>query len=225
MLEHDFFRKPVALAERARSRIQREKKELSGDGCDSWDGGGGGGGGGGAGAACGVGGGWDNGSSVCAALRLCRCRDGACAHVAGFFIAETAVFSLPSSMSRRWPLNMAVSHVRPFSDRTAQIFAASAASDSGPATSRNCMPRAPLLRSFSAMIGRSEVSSFASDFRILRHNNRKPLIELALPRSMPKSVCAAGIGAGGKGGTAVAGPDMTIGGPLLLASFLVSPLL
>jgi hypothetical protein len=65
----------------------------------------------------------------------------------------------------------------------------------------------PLMRSFTTMIGCSEVNSFASDFRTLRHSARKPLIELVLPRSTPKSVCATG--EGGCGGSVAAGMDAT----------------
>src|SRR5260370_101264 len=70
----------------------------------------------------------------------------------------------------------------------AQIFAAVAASLSGPATSRNCMP-SPLLLSLTTMIGRS-VPNGAVDFdlRSPRHSARRPLSELAPPTSTPNSV-------------------------------------
>src|SRR6267142_2039798 len=70
----------------------------------------------------------------------------------------------------------------------AQIFAAVAATLSGPATSRNCMP-SPVLLSFTTMIGRS-VANEAVDFdlRSPRHSARRPLSELAPPTSTPNSV-------------------------------------
>src|SRR5450432_1745357 len=71
---------------------------------------------------------------------------------------------------------------------TAQIFAAAAASASGPATSRNCMP-SPLLLSFTTMIGRNAASgAFDFDLRRPRHSARRPPSELALPTSTPNSV-------------------------------------
>ena len=70
----------------------------------------------------------------------------------------------------------------------AQIFAAAAASLSGPATSRNCIP-SPVLLSFTMMIGRNAASgAFALDLRSPRHNARKPPTELAPPTSTPNSV-------------------------------------
>src|SRR5258707_13612998 len=70
----------------------------------------------------------------------------------------------------------------------AQIFAAVAASLSGPATSRNCMP-SPLLLSLTTMTGRS-VANEAVDFdlRSPRHSARRPLSELVPPTSTPNSV-------------------------------------
>jgi hypothetical protein len=70
----------------------------------------------------------------------------------------------------------------------AHIFAAAAASVSGPATSRNCMPR-PLLFSLITMIGRNVVrAAFDFDLRSPRHSARKPLTEFAPPTSTPNSV-------------------------------------
>ena len=104
--------------------------------------------------------------------------------VSGFFGGSscTARFALPrlrdaagltmdagtssAFMERRWPSNTVVSQVRSLSIMTAQIFAAAAASASGPATSRNCMP-SPLLLSFTTMIGRNAASG-AFDFDLRR---------------------------------------------------------
>src|ERR1700735_957817 len=70
----------------------------------------------------------------------------------------------------------------------AQIFAAAAASVSGPATSRSCMP-SPVLLSFTMMIGRNAASgAFALDLRSPRHSARNPPTELAPPTSTPNSV-------------------------------------
>src|SRR5215213_1951833 len=70
----------------------------------------------------------------------------------------------------------------------AQIFAAAAASTSGPATSRSCIP-SPLLFSRITMIGRNAPSgAFDLDFKRPRHNARKPPTEFAPPTSTPKSV-------------------------------------
>src|ERR1700676_1824409 len=83
---------------------------------------------------------------------------------------------------------MVVSHGRSFAIRPAQIFAAAAASSSGPATSRSCMP-SPLEPSLITTIGRNVVkAAFALDFRSPRHSARKPLSEFALPTSTPNSV-------------------------------------
>src|SRR5712675_670681 len=75
----------------------------------------------------------------------------------------------------------------------AQIFAAVAATLSGPATSRNCMP-SPVLLSFTTMIGRSAANDAVDfDLRSPRHSARRPLNELAPPTSTPNSVrCTAG---------------------------------
>src|SRR6185437_5285395 len=70
----------------------------------------------------------------------------------------------------------------------AQILAAAAASVSGPATSRNCMP-SPLLPSLITMIGCSAASgAFDRDLSRPRHSARKPPTELAPPTSTPNSV-------------------------------------
>ena len=91
-------------------------------------------------------------------------------------------------IERRWPSNTAVSQGRSFSVRTAQIFAAAAASLSGPATSRSCMP-SPLVPSLITMIGRSAASgAFDRDFSSPRHSARRPSSELAPPTSTPNSV-------------------------------------
>ena len=100
---------------------------------------------------------------------------------AGLVAAGSSVF-----MARRWPSNTAVSHALLFSISAAQILAAAAASTSGPATSRNCIP-VPLLLSLTMMIGRS-AASWEFDFSRPRHSARKPPIELALPTSTPNSV-------------------------------------
>ena len=70
----------------------------------------------------------------------------------------------------------------------AQIFAAAAASLSGPATSRSCMP-SPLLPSLTTIIGRSVVNAaFDLDFRSPSHRARNPGSEFAPPTSTPNSV-------------------------------------
>ena len=62
---------------------------------------------------------------------------------------------------------------------TAQILAAAAASLSGPATSRNCIP-APVLLSLIMMIGRNAASgAFDLDLSRPRHSARKPPTEFA----------------------------------------------
>ncbi|XIA62888.1 hypothetical protein ACFIOY_26365 [Bradyrhizobium sp. TZ2] len=111
---------------------------------------------------------------------------------AGLVVAGGGSSALSES---RWPSKIAVSHGRLFSVRTAQILAAAPASFNGPATSRSCMPR-PLVPSFTTMIGRSVVSgAFDRDFNSPRHSARRPLTELALPRSTPNSVrCSATFG-------------------------------
>ena len=78
---------------------------------------------------------------------------------------------------------------------TAQILAAAPASLSGPATRCNCMP-SPLVASLIMMTGRSACSgAFERDFSSPRHSARRPLTELALPRSTPNSVrCRATFG-------------------------------
>ena len=77
---------------------------------------------------------------------------------------------------------------RSLSIMPAQIFAAAAASLSGPATSRNCMP-SPLLLSFTTMIGRNAASAaFDLDLSSPRHSARKPPTEFAPPTSTPNSV-------------------------------------
>ena len=99
-------------------------------------------------------------------------------------------------IASRWPSYTVVSQERSFSVRPAQIFAAAAASPSGPATSRSCMP-SPLLASLITMIGRNVASAALDlDFSSPRHSARKPLTELAPPTSTPNSVrCTASLGA------------------------------
>src|SRR5260221_4704264 len=115
-------------------------------------------------------------------------------------------------MERRWPSNTVVSQVRSLSVMTAQIFAAAAASASGPATSRNCMP-SPLLLSFTTMIGRNVASgAFDFDLRRPRHSARRPPSELALPTSTPNSVrWTASLGRS-RSALSVAGADATTSG-------------
>ena len=70
----------------------------------------------------------------------------------------------------------------------AQIFAAAAASLSGPATSLSCIP-SPLLASFTAMSGRKAASAeFDFDLSRPRHSARKPATEFAVPTSTANSV-------------------------------------
>jgi hypothetical protein len=70
----------------------------------------------------------------------------------------------------------------------AQIFAAAAASLSGPATSLSCVP-SPLLASFTAMSGRKAASAeFDFDLSRPRHSARKPATEFAVPTSTANSV-------------------------------------
>src|SRR5258708_10135013 len=88
-------------------------------------------------------------------------------------------------MGRSWPSNTVVSHGRWLSSKAAQIFAAAAASASGPATSRSCMP-SPVVLSFTTMIGRNAASA-VFDLRP-RHSARRPPSELAPPTSTPNSV-------------------------------------
>ena len=120
----------------------------------------------------------------CLGCRACGTR--ACA--AGGAAWRRAAAGSSAFMARRWPSNTVVSQGRSFSIRPAQIFAAAAASLSGPATSRSCMP-SPLLPSLITMIGRNVVSAaFDLDFRSPRHSARKPGSELAPPTSTPNSV-------------------------------------
>ncbi len=78
--------------------------------------------------------------------------------------------------------------VRLLSIRTAQIFAAAAASLSGPATSLSCMP-SPLLPSFTTMSGCKAVSAaFDLDLSRPRQSARKPATEFAVPTSTANSV-------------------------------------
>src|SRR5437763_3133611 len=91
-------------------------------------------------------------------------------------------------IARRRPSNPAVWQRRLFSIMPAQIFAAAAASLSGPATSRSCMP-SPLLPSLTTIIGRSVVNAaFDLDFRSPSHRARNPGSEFAPPTSTPNSV-------------------------------------
>src|SRR5437763_12600853 len=91
-------------------------------------------------------------------------------------------------IARRRPSNPAVWQRRLFSIMPAQIFAAAAASLSGPATSRSCMP-SPLLPSLTTIIGRSVVNAaFDLDFRSPSHSARNPGSEFAPPTSTPNSV-------------------------------------
>ena len=91
-------------------------------------------------------------------------------------------------IARCWPSNTAVAHGRSFSTMVAQILAAAAASVSGPATSRSCMP-SPLLPSLITMIGCSAASgALDRDLSRPRHSARKPPTELAPPTSTPNSV-------------------------------------
>src|SRR5882757_5474447 len=78
----------------------------------------------------------------------------------------------------------------------AQIFAAAAASLSGPATSRSCMP-SPVLLSLITMIGRNVVSgAFDVDLSSPRHSARSPPTEFAPPTSTANSVrCTASLDA------------------------------
>jgi hypothetical protein len=72
--------------------------------------------------------------------------------------------------------------------RTAQIFAAAAASLSGPAANLSCMP-CPVLLSFTTMIGRKAASAeFDFDLSRPRHSARKPPTEFAVPTSTANSV-------------------------------------
>ena len=76
-----------------------------------------------------------------------------------------------------------------FSIMTAQILAAAAASLSGPATSRNCIP-APVLLSLIMMIGCNAANgAFDRDLSRPRHSARKPPTEFAPPTSTANSVC------------------------------------
>src|SRR6202790_3902901 len=102
-------------------------------------------------------------------------------------IVEAGTGSSPFRESR-CPSKIAVSQLRLFSFRTAQILAAAPASFSGPATSRSCIP-SPLVPSLTTMIGRKAASGALDfDFKSPRHSARNPGSELALPRSTPKSV-------------------------------------
>jgi hypothetical protein len=87
------------------------------------------------------------------------------------------------------PSNTVVSQlVRLPSIRTAQIFAAAAASLSGPAANLSCMP-CPVLLSFTTMIGRKAASAeFDFDLSRPRHSARKPPTEFAVPTSTANSV-------------------------------------
>src|ERR1700716_317166 len=138
----------------------------------------------------------------------------------GFTIAglvAAAVGCSSAFMARRWPSNTVVSQLRSFSISTAQIFAAAAASLSGPATSRSCMP-SPVLLSFTTMIGRNAASgAFDLDLSNPRHNARRPLTEFAPPTSTPNSVrWTATLGDAGwdtsASGSSAAGADATTSG-------------
>src|SRR6266852_1225035 len=115
-------------------------------------------------------------------------------------------------MERGWRSHTVVSQVRSLSSRTAQFFAAAAASASGPATSRNCMP-SPLLLSFTTMIGRNAASgAFDFDLRRPRHSARRPPSELALPTSTPNSVRWTATLGGSRSATSPACADATTSG-------------
>jgi len=89
---------------------------------------------------------------------------------------------------RRWPSNTVVVQVRSLAIIAAQILAAAAASLTGPATSRSCMP-SPLRFSLITMIGRKSASgAFDLDLSSPRQSARKPGIEFAPPTSTPNSV-------------------------------------
>ena len=108
------------------------------------------------------------GSSTAAAGRL------ATAALARRGLGGGGAAARPPVSDSRWPSNTVVSQGRSFSIRTAQIFAAAAASLSGPATSRSCMPSPPL-PSFTTMIGRNAASgAFDFDFNRPRHSARRP---------------------------------------------------
>src|ERR1700716_2043000 len=144
------------------------------------------------------------GSSCTACFALLRLRD------AGGLTTDAGASS--AFMERRWPSNTVVSQVRSLSIMTAQIFAAAAASASGPATSRNCMP-SPLLLSFTTMIGRNAASgAFDFDLRRPRHSARRPPSELALPTSTPNSVRWTATLWGSRSATSAACADATTSG-------------
>src|SRR5436190_11271882 len=120
-------------------------------------------------------------------------------------------------IARRRPSKTAVWQGRLFSIMPAQIFAAAAASLSGPATSRSCMP-SPLLPSLTTIIGRSVVNAaFDLDFRSPSHRARNPGSEFAPPTSTPNSVrwmASLGAVAGAASGSmfSAAGADATTSG-------------
>src|SRR5260370_775772 len=70
----------------------------------------------------------------------------------------------------------------------AQIFAAAAASSSGPATSRSSMPTLYNPSLMAASGRRGVTAASALDSKTPRHSARKPLSEFALPTSTPNSV-------------------------------------